>query len=218
MLRIITLITAVAILVQPICAQKSDRSLGWDLTYKSVLERNNVARSNWIWDWLNSGYQEETRNQTPAQKWIAEWRGKPIVSSILIEYPAFHAGEHVTEWFVRTENHAYYWRIVEDPNPKKEKQDLNVKVYDDLFRQASSWEQAVPLKAEDLSSDAPPDAVGFLTGYIGFLSLYEKGKSSQMLLTFEDFITCSSKECCTPECKTLKSGRLLSALEPIYLK
>ncbi|HVF55735.1 MAG TPA: hypothetical protein VM934_06270, partial [Pyrinomonadaceae bacterium] len=74
MLKITNLIVALALLGQPVCAQDSTPSLGWDLTYSSVLERNNIGRSEWIRKWLGSGYQP------PAKKWIAGWRGEPIVS------------------------------------------------------------------------------------------------------------------------------------------
>src|SRR5687767_747288 len=105
--RITNLLIAVAILCQPIYAQKSGISEGWDLTYYSVLEKNNVNRREWIWKWLGPKYE------SPAKKLISEWQGEPIVSSILIEFPAPHAGEHIGAWFVRTKDHAYCWDFVE---------------------------------------------------------------------------------------------------------
>src|SRR5918993_4293554 len=56
-LEITTLIIAVTILTQPLCAQDSTPPLGWDLTYSSVLERNNIGSGEWIRQWLGSGYQ-----------------------------------------------------------------------------------------------------------------------------------------------------------------
>jgi hypothetical protein len=165
-----------------------------------VLERNNIGRSEWIRKWLGSGYQP------PAKKWIAGWRGEPIVSSILLEYPAFHAGEHTTMWFVRTKDNAYYWQSVEDAESDDEKKVLKPRVYDNLFVLVSSWQQTNPLKVEDTPT-------GGIPGYIGFLNLYERGKSRQMLLSQEDFVICDTKEC-----KTWKPGRLSHALEPILLK
>ena len=47
-------------------------STGWDFTYKSVLERNNVDKGELIWTWL-------ARYKSPAEKWFAGWQGKPIV-------------------------------------------------------------------------------------------------------------------------------------------
>ncbi len=200
MLKITSLLIAVTLLSQPVCAQKSNRSLGWDLTYSSVLERNNIGRSEWIWKWLGSGYQ------APAKKWISEWRGEPIVSSILLEYPAFHAGEHTTMWFVRTKDHAYYWQAVEDEEANDVKKVLKPRVYDNLFMLVSSWQQAKPLRVEDTPTEGVP-------GYIGFLSLYDRDKSRQMLLSQEDFVICDTKEC-----KTWKPGRLAHALKPVLLK
>ena len=220
MRKISTLIITIIILTQTVCSQNSEPYFGWDLTYESVLERNNVDRKEWIWKWLNFTYKDEfnSKFETPAKKWIAEWNGKPIISSILIDYPAFHAAEHTTMWFFRTIDKAYFWEFIDDSSSNLEKQDLDIKVYDKIYEQMSSWQQAVPPRAEDLPTDAPPGGVSFFTGYIGFLGLYEKGKSCQMLLTMEDFVICNSKECCTPECKTLKSGRLLVAIEPVISK
>ena len=200
MLKIANLIIAVVLLGQPICAQNSTASLGWDLTYSSVLERNNIGSGEWIRQWLASGYQ------APAGKWISEWRGEPIVSSILLEFPAFHAGEHTTLWFVRTKNHAYYWQSVEGAEAHDEKEVLKPRAYDRLFTLASSWQQAKPPRVEVTPAGSVP-------GYIGFLSLYERGKSRQMLLSPEDFAICDTKEC-----KTWKPGRLAYALKPVLLK
>lgn len=198
--KITSLIIAVVLLGQPVGAQNSTPSLGWDLTYSSVLERNNVGSGEWIRQWLASGYQ------APAGKWISGWRGEPIVSSILIECPAFHAGEHTTMWFVRTKNRAYYWQSVEGQEAHDEKKVLRPRVYDGLFMRASSWQQAKPLRAEDTPTGGVP-------GYIGFLSLYDRGESRQMLLSQEDFVICDTKEC-----KTWKPGRLAFALKPVILK
>src|SRR5687767_8109489 len=60
-------------------------ALDWDLTYTSVLEKNNVARGELIRKWLDD------HPQSPARNWISEWRGEPIVSAILLEIPAPHA-------------------------------------------------------------------------------------------------------------------------------
>src|SRR5437868_5747906 len=55
--------------------QKSEVSLipnsfDWDLTYTSVLEKNNVSRKEFLWEWRKFGYQGPyTRKEPPAQKW-----------------------------------------------------------------------------------------------------------------------------------------------------
>ncbi|HEY0461164.1 MAG TPA: hypothetical protein VGC97_18660 [Pyrinomonadaceae bacterium] len=181
-----------------------------------MLEKNNVARNEFLWIWRKSGYQgPNTRKESPAEKWIEEWQGEPIVSSILIDFPAPHAGEHIDIWFIRTENNAYLWSLVENDLQKEKKQELNAQVYDNLFAEVSAMQQAVPPRIEDLSTDTPPGEASIFTSYVGFLSLYEKGKSRQMLLIWQDFIACDSKVCCRPECRTLRSGRLFRVLETI---
>jgi hypothetical protein len=56
-----TLLIAVIILIQTVCAQKPTPFFGWDLTYESVLEKNNVGRDEWIWKWLKYSYKLDCR-------------------------------------------------------------------------------------------------------------------------------------------------------------
>ena len=198
MIKITSLIVALVLLCLSAFAQESNQSLGWDLTYSSILKTNNIGSNEWIRKWLASGYQ------SPAKKWISEWQGEPIVSSILIEYPAFHAGEHTTMWLFRTKDNAYFWQDIEKVKFSDLKRELKPQAYDDLLSRISSWQQVKPVKSKIPES---------IPGYIGFLNLYDKDKSRQILLTQEDFIICATKECNAP-----KLGRLMLALKPIILE
>lgn len=188
-----------------ICAQ--DRFLtNWDLTYKSVLDRNGVAKSELIRLWL-------AQIKSPAERWIADWKGEPIVSTILIEYPAFHAAERQTLWLVRTNNEAHYWESTEPlRSTPSEASDTNEEpvapqTYEAIYKEASTWPQLPPKRAEDL-----PDQV--FPGYMGFMSLSGPDGSRQMLLTYEDFVVCPEKDCAPGKAKP---GRLMAALEPILI-
>ena len=183
-----------------ICAQQKVASFGWDLTYKSVLERNNVAKSEWIWPWL-------AQYKSPAEKWISGWEGKPIVTSILIEFPAFHAAEHTTIWLIRTNDEAFYWEMVEGRESDKNEESIAPQVYDAVLKQALSWQQLEPKMAKDLPEQALP-------GYFGFLSYNGPNESKQMLLTMDDFVICLDKGCLPGK---LKPGRLMEAIEPILI-
>jgi hypothetical protein len=197
--KITSLIITVVLLGLPIYAQKSNRPFGWDLTYSSILKANNIDSKDWIWKWLaNKDYQP------PAKKWISTRKGEPIASSILIEYPAFHAGEHSTIWLFRTKNSAHYWEETEDLRGRIRKKTVKTGVFDKILIEAFSWKQATPIEQKDPQS---------LPGYIGFLNLYDKGKSRQMLLTMEDFAVCK-----TEKCDSMKAGRLFHSLEPILLQ
>jgi len=192
----IVLIGLIALLLAPVYAQKSNRrELGWDLTYRSVLARNNVGRDEWLWKWLGPKYH------SPAKPLIDGWQGKLILSSILIDAPAPHAGEPYTIWLVRTKDDAYHWEFVKGKRPYNTKEPMKPQAYDQLFATISSWQQAKPVKPEDTP-------VGAVPGYMGFLSLYDHGKSRQMLLTLEDFWQCDNKKC-----DGGKGGRLTQAME-----
>jgi hypothetical protein len=189
------------IVVYPIWTQEQ-ATLGWDLTYKSLLEQNKVEKNNWIWGWL-------AHYRSPAEKWITNWKGKPIVSSILIENPAFHAAEHQTMWFVRTKDEAFYWESTEGHETDESEEPISTQIYDNFYKEASSWQQLSPKSAAEL-----PDQV--LPGYMAFLSVYGSNGSKQMLLTMEDFVICLNKSC-LPGPENMKEGRLMAALGPILI-
>jgi hypothetical protein len=189
------------ILLGPTVGAQERSAFRWDVTYRSVLERNNVAESEWIWRWLND-------YKTPAETWVANRGPEPIVSSVLIEYPAFHAGEHTTMWFFRTADGAYYWESVRGQKRPSE-EPMTPAVYDTFFQAVSTLDQLTPKSPAEIPK-------GGLPGYFGFLSTFDKNGSRQMLLTTEDFIICLDvTKGCEPGPEKLKPGRLMAALEPI---
>ena len=178
-----------------IYAQKADTlPLGWDLTYRSVLNANHVGPDAWVREWLGPNY-ESSINEV-----IASWKGGAIESAILIEFPAPHAAEHITLLFVRTRSQAHYIELVEDDPPRRTRETLKIQQYNKLFGVISGWQQAQPLKPEDVPDNGIP-------GYMGFLSVYDRGNSRQMLLTSEDFVICNNKKC-----DSFKPGRLAHAI------
>ncbi len=199
MLKIARVLITAMLIGVPVFAQQAASFKDWDFSYESVLERNNVAKTEWIWSWLGN-------YRSPAEKWAAAWEGKPIISSILVEYPAFHAGEHETMWLIRTSDEAFYWEAIEGREAVDE-EPLSTDAYDAIYKQVSSWEQLTPKPKSELQTGAIP-------GYFGFLSYNSPNASKQMLLTMEDFIICL-KEPCLPG--QLKMGRVMEALEPAYM-
>jgi hypothetical protein len=159
------------------CSQKARaESLGWDLSYSSVLDANAVGSDEWLRRWVGPNYQ------STAKGWISSWSHGPIQSSVLLEFPA-HAGERVILWFVRTKDQAYFYERAEgnplskdDKPPSETNQTLDVQAYDKFLSAVSKWQQAKPLKPEETPTGAAP-------GYNGFLSIYGSGSSRQILLT-----------------------------------
>jgi hypothetical protein len=198
----ITLVVILATLSLLASAQRprSPRTLGWDLTYASLLDRNQIGHGEWIRKWLGPKYQ------SPVKALISGWKGSPIQSSILIEAPAPHAGERYTMWLVRTKENAYHWEFVEGRPPYNVKEPMKPQQYDDLYATLSSWQQGEPTKPENTPTGGVP-------GYMGFLNLYDRGSSRQMLLTQEDFWICE-----TNDCESAKPGRLSLALETLLQK
>lgn len=102
---------------------------------------------------------------------------------------------------MRTKNHAYHWSLIEGKPPRSVKEPLDPALYDKFFAVVSAWRQAGPLKSEDTPDQGIP-------GYIGFLSVYDRRHSRQMLLTLNDFWLCETKKC-----EGGKGGRLTLAME-----
>jgi hypothetical protein len=193
---IVRIIIAAIVLSVSICAQQPD----WDLSYESVLERNKVANDEWIRTWLKN-------SKSPASNWISEWNGKPIVSSILIEHPAFHAAERTTTWLIRTDDEAFYWNEVEGTRWGRTEEPIEPQIYDAIYKDVTSWHQYTSKSAKESHPEMLP-------GYIGFLSHTGPDGPTQILLTMEDFMICLDKTCLPGK---LKSGRVMAALRPILI-
>lgn len=76
---------------------ENDDTLGWDLTYKSIVKENKIRKSEWIWKWLNdkdlTGFKSNYNYfVSPVDSLISYWNKSPIISSILLDYPSFHDG------------------------------------------------------------------------------------------------------------------------------
>ena len=69
-------------------------TLGWDLTYKSVLKSNKVKSTEFIWTGPGEKYV------SPVLQLLRNWHGPAITSSILIEFPAGHGDAHGVLWLV----------------------------------------------------------------------------------------------------------------------
>jgi HEAT repeat protein len=176
--RFLALAMVWIVVAPPALGQQKEADLpkqfGWDLTYESLLKKNNQGPNDWLPQWLKKTRRSFTLKQ------LASWQGEPIIMSILIESPAFHAGEHSIAWLFRTKDKAYFWAAVdlEDrPEKEPEKTEIDPKLFDEILTAMFSWQQAKP--NEQRKKDMP--------GYMAFLNLYGRDGSRQMLLTLEDF-------------------------------
>lgn len=145
--------------------------MGWDLTYKTLLERNDFGVTRF--SWLTSA--DEYRS--PVLPLLENWKGAPIKASVLIEFPAGHGNTHGALWFVRTSSGASsHFVLVGAPSFSESNEELELEVFDNILRTVSSWQQLPRL----------PD--GFSgADYCGFLSIYDGQDARQLLLTADDF-------------------------------
>src|SRR5262245_41044864 len=98
------------------------KELGWDISYDELLKRNRVSSDEFAAKWLKETDRSFTR------KLLAKWSGEKISESILIEHPAFHAGEHSVIWLTRTKDSAVVWQGV-DKGDFMEKRQIDPKLF-----------------------------------------------------------------------------------------
>jgi hypothetical protein len=179
-------------------ATSVSNGLGWDLTYMSLLRNAGVCPGD-IYCEIAAA-----KPQPPVDKLFAEWQGSPFISSILIEIPDGHADMQAW-WLIRTNEQAYWSWFHPQLSRQMVLQPLPTKDYDRAFEAITCWQPDHPLNRKFFE--------GRGDGYIGFLSLYEKGKSRQMLLTYRDMLETSPQG---SELDEATWGRLLKTMKPIY--
>ncbi len=170
-------------------------TLGWDLTYKSLIKTNNIQETDWIYKWLTDREIFGFRGKyfvSPIRPLILNWRAAPIVSSILLEIPSFHDGQHVSLWLVRTESNLYYYQLSQEK--ELEKGIINdTDQYEEVLREISAWHQ---LEKGRIKGDKDFN----IKGYIGILNTYDRGVSKQLLMAPDDLMGTNGAP---GRCKTL---------------
>ena len=180
-------------------AQAVSHGLGWDLTYLPLLRSSGVCPGDPYCE-MAAG-----KPQPPVDKHFSEWQGDPVVSSILIELPDGHA-DMAAVWLIRTKEHAYWWGFHPQRANHLGKRPIPTQEYDHALEEMACWRQDEPSKRGFFD--------GRGEGYIGYLSLYQEGRSRQMLLTSKDLFLSWPEGSETPDEATW--GRLWRALKPLY--
>ena len=184
-------------------AEPAGQGLGWDLTYKPALKRSGLNPESMFWGWAAH------KPQPPVDKLAAEWQGDQVISAILVEVPPVCADGGGGWWVVRTKAHAYYWYFSDGKFDPKNKRLISEQEYDKAFGAMACWRQDEPSNR---------DMFDGREGYYGFLSLYQEGKSRQMLLTFKDFFISEPKVDKNYKIDEATLGRLWKTLKPLSLQ
>jgi hypothetical protein len=197
-------------------------TLGWDLSYASVLDRNKISDDDFIREWL------QKTEASAVKSLIENWEHEPIISAIYADYPAPHAGERIEQIFVRTRTRVFYQSFTKG-RFSGSKEPLDAKKYEEVLQKLLTWEQAGPRTIDEvpvIREKTEEDRRRWGTGYWGFLSLYHQGTSRQLLLSFKDFIVIK-REPTEEEVndddlwekygrENVKTGRLTKALSEIF--
>lgn len=156
-------------------------TLGWDLSYETLLAREQRTDVAWIGDWAR-----RERGMLATQV-VSGWEGGTIVAALLIEEPAFHAGEHLMTWLVRTGDKAYLVAYAKGERRPEESGEIRVDAFDQVFREVSAWQQLPAPSPAEL-----PRGSGTIPGYMGFVNIYDRGKSRQLMLSLRDYFLIES--------------------------
>jgi hypothetical protein len=166
-----------------------NRTLAWDLTYQSVLSRNNLDSS--AVHWLRRGEPYES----PIASLLRDWKGPPISSSVLLEFPIGHGTHHGALLLIKFGETARYHLTFSTGNVPDIDEELDVVRFDEILQTVASWKQ------NDLRT---PSSLNAITADCwGFLSIYDGRISRQLALARDDFILSDEKP-----------GRILHILEP----
>lgn len=172
-------------------AEFAKQSLGWDLGYEPLLRKSGVCPGDPFCEMV------EKKPRPPVIKYLSEWQGAPLLSSILIELPDGHA-DMMAIWAVRTKDEAYVLGFYPVQSDSVRKQAVPAQDYDRVFETMACWRQEQPAKREFGEK-----------GYIGFLNLYKDGQARQLLLTYNDLYEGNTG----PDER--RPGRFFKALEPL---
>lgn len=153
-------------------------ALGWDLSYRSIFKTRRVGLDDGLARWL------KRTDRSFTFKLLESWGDERIIASVLIEYPAPHAGEHAVVWLIRTEKKAYMWQAVDKGERLPEKKEIEPKLLDNAIKSISSWRQEKPSPIDRPELDE--EQRKGLSGYLGFLNFFDGKESRQMLLVFRD--------------------------------
>ena len=176
--------------------------LGWDLTYMPLLRNSGVCPGQLYCEFASQ------KPQPPVNKYLSEWQGGPLVSSMLIELPDGHAAMQAL-WLIRTKEKAYWGYFHPDHIKRFDMQPLPTQDYDRAFETMKCWQQQNPANRKFFEGRGDGD------GYVGFLSLYEDGKSRQMLVSSSDLLDPWTNELNEIQDEA-RWGRLWKTLKPIY--
>jgi hypothetical protein len=178
-------------------ATPSQTCFGWDLAYRALLDCEQPPKSEFLAVWL------DRTTQPPICEAVRFRPDEPVTAAILIELPAFHAGERLTSLYIRTAQGACSWRWVEEKPAPTQPQAIPASTFDTVYANVSNWKQSEPLRSGEYLGDEVP------VGYIGFLSVYGPGVSGQWMFSLADVFEGG------PSIEKIRKGRLFRALGPL---
>ncbi len=167
-------------------AKKPSNPFSWDLSYASVFDSPAVIKSDSVARFFrdaDSGRLANKHMQLPAEL-FHDIEISKVKTAILIDYRAFwFKGHRVALFYVRTSDSAYV-DLYESSGGKPRRRVLELPRFDKLDRKLKGVKPEFPMFEHKFKF--PPYFI--YSGYVGVLSQYRNGTSTQMLLTAEDIL------------------------------
>lgn len=145
---------------------------GWDLTYKTVFERNKLASDARI-----RGVMRRS-NSVAISEILEGLKDETVMSAVLIERPSLDSVGITSLLFLRTKKAAYFWEMNREKTRVYTKTPFRPKLFDKMFKELNRFEQGTPVSGKENGSN--------WEGYWATLNTYTKGSLRQTLLTVED--------------------------------
>jgi hypothetical protein len=163
----------------------ADNPFGWDLSYKTLFKRARVPNNDTVAIFFTS---RRPKNAKPdysfPQELFSDIKRDEVQTAILIDYQSFwYLGHRMVSLYIRKPDSAYV-DLYETKSGKVRRRMLELERFDRMSKALASMQQAKPTNEHKFKA---PEGYVF-SGYVGVLSQYRNGQTTQFLLTPEDLL------------------------------
>jgi hypothetical protein len=158
-------------------AQDADYRVGWDFSYESVLNQNQIKwdhSQGTLFTWLKHRRDEHQY----ITDFVTEQLSREPEQVFLIDHPTFPSAGRTTIMGIKNKDQCfYYWRSTDEKKNNFQRSEISLEMFDQIFSRLHT------LKQRSYHNMGGPEKA-----YAGFLSTFDHGQSRQVLLHIHDFL------------------------------
>ena len=163
----------------------ADNPFGWDLSYKTLFKGARVPANDTVAIFFTS---RRPKNAKPDYSFphelFSDVKLDEVQTAILIDYQSFwYLGHRMISLYIRKPDSAYV-DLYETKSGKTRRRVLELERFDRMSKALALMHQAKPTFEHKFKA---PEGYVF-SGYVGVLSQYRNGQTTQFLLTPEDLL------------------------------